>query len=129
VRLIVSQLVEEQIAELENRLRNAMLNGMVADLDELLAPDLIFTNHLGRLLGKQDDLNAYRSEALNITELSPSEQQVRKAGDVVVVSVRMQLRGTYGGEPASGDFRFTRVWAPSPKNAWHVVAAHAGLVV
>jgi hypothetical protein len=125
----MKQSVEERISELENRLQSAMLNGVVAELDDLLAPDLIFTNHLGRLLGKQDDLEAYRSGALKITELLPSEQQMRKAGNVVIISVRMQLRGTYAGEPANGDFRFTRVWAPSSEEAWHVVAAHAGLIV
>lgn len=120
--------IEEQITDLEHRLRNAMLNGLVADLDELLAPDLIFTNHVGQLLGKQDDLDAYRSGVLKIAQLSPTEQQMRTAGNAVVVSVRMQLQGTYAGQPANGDFRFTRVWVSSPQNAWHVVAAHAGLV-
>lgn len=61
--------IEEQITDLEHRLRNAMLNGLVADLDELLAPDLIFTNHVGQLLGKQDDLDAYRSGVLKIAQL------------------------------------------------------------
>jgi hypothetical protein len=45
-----------------------------------------------------------------------------------VVSVRMRLIGTYGGAPANGDFRFTRVWARSRQETWQVVAAHAGLI-
>jgi hypothetical protein len=40
--------LEEQIVQVEDRLRTAMLRSDVAALDELLAPDLIFTNHLGR---------------------------------------------------------------------------------
>ena len=125
----MAQAVAEQIAELENRLRKAMLNGSVAELDGILAPDLIFTNHLGRLQGKQDDLEAYRSGTLKITELVPSEQQIREVGGVAIVSVRMQLRGTYAGQPANGDFRFTRVWTAGPADGWQVLAAHAGLVV
>jgi hypothetical protein len=124
----MEQLIEKRITELEDRLQRAMLNGLIEELDDLLAPDLVFTNHLGWLLGKQDDLEAYRSGALKITELLPSEQQFRRAGNAFVVSVRMQLRGTYAGAPANGDFRFTRVWAPASEDAWHVVAAHAGLI-
>jgi len=120
--------LEEQIVQIEDRLRTAMLRSDVAALDELLAPDLIFTNHLGQLLGKDDDLAAYRSGVLKVVSLESSEQLVRALGDVAVVSVRMRLIGTYGGAPANGDFRFTRVWARSQRETWHIVAAHAGLI-
>jgi ketosteroid isomerase-like protein len=119
---------EAQIVDAEERLITAMLDSDVSALDELLAPELLFTNHFGHLLGKENDLAAYRSGTLKVKELKPSEQQVRLHGDVAIVSVRMQLSGTYDGNPANGDFRFTRVWALSPRKTWHVVAAHAGIV-
>lgn len=106
-----------------------MLNSDVGALDELLAPELIFTNHLGQLLGKETDLAAHRSGMLKVRELKASEQQVRLNGDVAIVSVRVQLSGTYDGNPANGDFRFTRVWALSPDKTWRVIAAHSGIVV
>jgi ketosteroid isomerase-like protein len=121
--------LQAQIAEAEDRLRTAMLNSDIAALNELLAPDLIFTNHLGQLLGKDDDLAAYRSGVLKVVGLEPSEQHVRALGDAAIVSVRMQLSGTYDGAPANGDFRFTRVWARSQQQGWQIVAAHAGLIV
>ncbi len=120
--------VEAQIVDAEDRLRTAMLRSDISALDKLLAPELIFTNHLGQLLGKEDDLVAYRSGLLKVKELEPPEQQVRLNGDAAIVSVRMQLSGTYDGKPANGDFRFTRVWALSPHKTWRVVAAHAGIV-
>jgi ketosteroid isomerase-like protein len=120
--------LQEQIVQVEDRLRTAMLNSDVTALNELLAPDLIFTNHLGQLLGKDDELAAYRSGVLKVLSLEPSERQVRALGDVAVVSVRMQLIGTYEGAPANGDFRFTRVWARSQQETWQIVAAHAGLI-
>jgi ketosteroid isomerase-like protein len=119
---------QAQIVEVEDQLRTAMLNSDVAALNELLAPDLIFTNHLGQLLGKDDDLAAYRSGVLKVVSLEPSELHVRPLGDAAVVSVRMQLSGTYEGAPANGDFRFTRVWARSQQERWQIVAAHAGLI-
>ena len=120
--------VEAQIVDAEDRLRTAMLSSDVSSLDALLAPELIFTNHLGQLQGKEKDLAAYRSGMLKVEELEPSERQVRLYGEVAIVSVRMRLAGTYDGCPANGDFRFTRVWALSAHKTWRVVAAHAGIV-
>ncbi|MGD0788648.1 MAG: nuclear transport factor 2 family protein [Terracidiphilus sp.] len=122
--------MEAQILEAEERLRVAMLQSDVSALDELLAPELIFTNHLGQLMGKKDDLDAHASGLLSVKELTPSEQHIQLHEKAVVVSVRMRLSGTHDGNPADGDFRFTRVWVPAPaRNSWHIVAAHAVLVI
>jgi len=120
--------VETQILEAEEQLRTATLNSDVKVLEDLLAPDLIFTNHLGQLIGKEDDLAAHRSGILKVTELVPSEREIRLAGDVAIISVRMQLKGTYDGQPANGIFRFTRVWATTPDRKRQVIAAHSGIV-
>ena len=117
-----------QIVELEEQLRSAMLESNVAALEELLAEDLFFTNHLGHLQGKTDDLAAHRSGVLTITSLEPSELRVRVLGGVALVSVRMSLTGTYAGAPANGDFRFTRVWANIGREKWQIVAAHSSLI-
>lgn len=119
---------QTQIVEVEEQLRTAMLGSDVDALDELLAPDLIFTNHLGQLLGKDDDLAAYRSGVLKIAGLDPSEQQVLVLGEAAIVSVRMQISGTYQDAPANGDFRFTRVWARSQRQRWQIVAVHSVLI-
>jgi len=118
---------EAEIVEAEERFRAAMLRSDIEVLDELLAPELIFTNHRGQMLGKEDDLAAHRSGLLRVKELKPSERVVLLLGDAAVVSVRMLLVGTYDGNAANGDFRFTRVWALSPAKTLRVVAAHAGI--
>jgi hypothetical protein len=69
------------------------------------------------LSGKKDDLGAYRSGMLKVKELKSSEDHIRPTGDVEIVSVHMQLSGTADGNPANGDFRFTRDWALSPGKA------------
>lgn len=120
---------ETKINELEEQLRQAMLASDVGALDTLLAQDLIFTNHLGQCLGKEADLTAHQSGALSISQLEPSEQQIKLiGGSVAVVSVRMRISGQYDGQPTGGDFRFTRVWSPSPSGQWQVVAAHSGVI-
>jgi ketosteroid isomerase-like protein len=105
--------LKEQIEVAECQLMDAMLCPDISALDKLFAPELVFTNHLGHLIGKDDDLLARRSGLLEIKVLTPSEQQIQLQGDVAIVSVRMMVAGTFGGNPANGDFRFTRVWARS----------------
>jgi ketosteroid isomerase-like protein len=124
----MTETVETQIINAEERLRLAMLASDVRILSELLAPEIIITSHLGELLGKQDDLAAHESGLIKIHELNPSEQHIQVYGEVAIVSVRMQLSGSYNGNPANGDFRFTRVWAVSAVGTWHIVAAHIGAV-
>ena len=46
----MNQFIELQIAECEQRLKQVMLRSDVSALDELLEPELIFTNHLGQLI-------------------------------------------------------------------------------
>ncbi|MFM9433117.1 ketosteroid isomerase-like protein [Janthinobacterium sp. CG_23.3] len=121
--------VNDQILDVEEWLRLAMLASDIVALDALLAPGLLFTNHLGQLFGKGEDLAAHESGLLKLHELTPSEQHVQLHGGVAVVSVRMKVSGTYAGQPANGDFRFTRMWARSADGVLQVVAAHAGMVV
>lgn len=124
----MTQLIETEIIHVEERLRQAMLTSDVSVLDELLASDILITSHLGELLRKEDDLAAHRSGLFHIDELTPSEQLIRLCGEVAIVSVRMQVMGSYNGSPANGDFRFTRVWAVSAKGSLQIVAAHIGML-
>lgn len=59
------QTARARILAAEDRLRTAMLRSDVKVLDELLDPGLIFTNHVGQLLSKEDDLAAHTSGMLN----------------------------------------------------------------
>lgn len=125
---IHEELTEGQVVNMEERLRLAMMASNVAELDRLLADDLLFTNHLGHALTKAADLAAHQQHLLAITELQPSERQIRISGNVAVVSVRVKLTGTYHQTETHGDFRFTRVWAPRADGQLRVIAAHSGVV-
>lgn len=128
----MGNLIESQIIKSEDRLRQAMLNSDVSALNELLAPELIFTNHLGQVMSKNDDLEAHQSGMLHIEELTPSEQQLQLIGDVAIVTVLMHIIGRYDGTRSEADFRFTRVWAITSSNTrgtWQVVAGHSCVVV
>lgn len=82
----MTETVETQMVKVEERLRQAMLASDVSILNELLAPEIIITSHLGELLGKQDDLAAHESGLIKIHELKPSEQRIQIHGEVTIVS-------------------------------------------
>jgi ketosteroid isomerase-like protein len=119
---------EVQILEAEELLCKAMLESDTVTLDKLLSSNLIFTNHLGQVLGKQDDLDAHKSGLLHISNISVDEQQIKLQQDTAVVFTKVTIRGNYDGNPANGTFRFTRVWQNTEGNHWEVIAAHSSVI-
>ncbi len=120
--------IEHQITIAEQRLRLAMLSSDSGVLDELISPDLIFTNHLGQVFGKRDDLELHQSGTLKFHTLEPSETQVKTSAQLAIVSVRMKLSGTYSSSPFEGDLRYTRIWRLSADECWQIVAGHSSAV-
>lgn len=119
---------QAQIVEMEERLRQAMLRSDVNVLDELIAPELIFTSHLGQLVSKQDDLAFHKSGVLRLKGFTASEQQIQLNNSFAVVSVLMHLLGTYESMPIDFSIRYTRVWTTSSNGSIQVVAGHASAI-
>jgi Domain of unknown function (DUF4440) len=117
-----------QIIELEERLRQAMLYSNVAELDDLIAPELLFTNHLGQIFSKQEDLDAHRSGKFKFTEIIPSDRQIQLNQGFAVVSVLMHILGSYEGTPVEQNIRFTRVWAISTTGSIQIIAGHTSAI-
>jgi ketosteroid isomerase-like protein len=104
------------------------LQSDVSTLDELLAPDLLFTNHLGQLMTKQDDLNAHQSAIVKINKIEISDQRLKMIDSVAVVSVQARIRGTFAGESSESEFRFTRIWRKTQNDNWQVIAGHSSVI-
>lgn len=119
---------QAQIIEAEALLRNAMLKSDIAVLDQLLSPDLVFTNHFGQVLGKQDDLDAHQSGLLHISEITVHHQEIKITTDIAIVLAEITISGRYNGSPANGDFRFTRVWQHVEDDRWQVIVAHSSII-
>jgi ketosteroid isomerase-like protein len=125
----VSTDVEQHIKANEERLRLAMLASDVAVLDELISSDLIFTNHVGQVFSKQDDLGLHRSGVLTFHTLEPSELHVSPCGPLFVVSIRMNMSGVYGGSPFAADLRYTRIWRCLGDGHWQIAVGHSSAIV
>lgn len=118
----------EMVAVFEERLITAMKESNILMLDALLAEDLIFTGHTGQMFTKADDLDAHRSGNIEIFEINASEQVIIPMGNIAVVSVLMEISGSFFGNTEVGFFRFTRVWKEAGEGM-QVVAAHSTQVV
>ena len=124
----MNQTIETEIEACEEQLKDAMLNSDTDVLDQLLSPELIFTNHLGQLMTKQDDLNAHRSGLLKIDKIELGDRHIKLLGNVAVVAVQARIHGHYKGESSASEFRFTRVWSKNASDKWQVAVAHSSLV-
>lgn len=120
--------IETEIINCEARLRQAMLRSDVEALDELLAPELIFTNHLGQLFSKEDDLSAHRTGIIKIESITLLEENIRIFGDVAIVLAKVNILGSIADVRWDADFRFTRIWASKNNGAWQIVVAHSTIV-
>ncbi|CAN7199148.1 nuclear transport factor 2 family protein [Pseudoduganella sp. LjRoot289] len=121
--------ITQQISGVEERLRLAMLASDTEELDQLLADDLLFTNHMGQLWSKAADLAMHRSGALKFRAVDSSEMTLRGSSDVPVTSTRILLDGSYEGAAFVADLRFTRVWRRAGNGAWQLAVAHSSAVL
>jgi ketosteroid isomerase-like protein len=112
----------------EMALRRAQLTSDVSALERLLDDALVFTGPDGAIYGKQDDLEAHRQGAIRITRLEPSEERIQRFGSIAVVSVRMEMAGSFQGAPFAGPHRYTRVWC-ARHDGWRIVAGHVSAVL
>lgn len=124
----MSKYSESQIIEIEERLRQAMLNSDVAELDALIAPELIFTSYLGQLVSKQQDIAIHQSGILKFRALMPSERHIQINEGFSIVSVQMHILGSYEGTEIDQHYRFTRVWSVSSAGSLQVIAGHVSVV-
>lgn len=109
-------------------LRKAQLAGDVAALERLVDDALVFTGPDGAIYRKADDLDAHRHGTVRITRLEPSEEHIQRFGSIAVISVRMEMAGTFQGAEFDGPFRYTRVWCERT-GGWRVVAGHVSAVL
>ncbi|VAW70182.1 hypothetical protein MNBD_GAMMA09-2004 [hydrothermal vent metagenome] len=119
---------ETQIEECEEILKNAMLKSDISELDKLLADNLIFINHLGQLMSKQDDLEAHKTGILKINKITLTDRTIKTYSNIAVVTVKAHIIGSFNGVKSDNYFRFTRIWNKSKNKKWHVISAHSSIL-
>ncbi len=119
---------ESIIQALESRLQNAMLNSNVDELNELLADDLIFTNHVGHLMTKWDDLNMHKFGILKIKKIELANLNIKLLNGVALVNTEARISGIFNNQTSENKFRFSRIWSKNPNDMWQVIMAHSTLI-
>ncbi len=120
--------IESQIRACETRLYAAMLASDVAELDVLIADELLFVGPTGELASKAMDLDLHRSGGSQFHELIPKELEIRVCSEQWAIAVaKIFLRGTYLGNDFAGEFRYLRVWGLRD-NGWQVVGGSVSAI-
>ncbi|MGJ1431062.1 nuclear transport factor 2 family protein [Sphingobacterium spiritivorum] len=103
-------MTKDEVLNLENRLYSAIKESNIQELDELLHQDLLFINPYGNVITKEVDLNTYREGNLIIHELTPDIENLNIIDNLAVITLVIQLKGNYKGEPFGAKFRYIRFW-------------------
>lgn len=98
------------IQHVEQQLLTAIQTKDFTLLDELLHDDLLFVIPTGQTVTKAMDLENLKSGNLVIESMTTTEQQISRIADTAVVSVVVQLKGTYLGQPIDNAFKYIRTW-------------------
>ena len=102
---------QAKVIEYEEMLRSAILSRNVELLEELLSDELIFVNHLGQRLSKEEDIDTYRSKSLDITGIEVLEQEIKLFQELAVTVTKVAVNGSLAtGEALGGEYSYTRVW-------------------
>ncbi len=118
---ITQSIKKDVIIKIEQDVLNAMKNGNVQKLDELLHEDLLFSIPNGQTITKAMDLETYSSGNMTISELTYSEQEINLIEDNAIVSVVVEMKGTYFDYSLDGKYKTIRVWKLF-NNQWKVIA-------
>lgn len=104
---------KNKIIELENELYKAILNSDIQTLDNLLHDDLLFLIPSGETITKEIDIKTYSEGNLKINQLIPQIEKIVHIDDLAIVTVQLELAGTYNSESFQSKFRYIRFWKQS----------------
>ena len=112
---------EQEVTQLTDQYIAALKAKDTASLERIWGDDLTFINPGGLVLTKSQRLADIQSGANRFDSLEASDRMVRVYGDVAVMTSLTTMKGQYGGQEASGQYRVTNVFARR-SGAWQIVS-------
>lgn len=106
----------------EHALQAAQRAGDVNALEALLHPRCVGAGPDGSVFSREDDLESYRSGALQITRLEEESLDVREDGSSGVTRLVAAVDAIQGGTAVSARLVYTRLWVRADEG-WLVLAA------
>ena len=120
---------QKEILALEEKLKVAMLSANIAQLEQLLAPSFIYTDHQGRVFSQQACLHAYQMGTTNLTEIEYLAIQMEEYEQFIVLSLQIHLKGLLHNDLIDSRMRISHVWRQTVNNPWQLILSHAGLML
>jgi len=100
----------------------ALVEGDVKLFERILADDFTYTNAGGKVFDKATYLELFiESKQMSWQSQELDDIDMRRHGDVVVMTCRIHDRASYRGEAFDGHFRSTQVFVKGP-DGWQYVA-------
>lgn len=120
--------MEDIIKKYEERLRLAMMSHDIEELDKLLSDNLVFINHFGQFVSKDDDISSHKQGIFKLSNINIINQDIRIIGDVIVVISDAKLDVVINHDISTDHLIYTRIWEKI-NNEWKVVGGQATRVV
>jgi ketosteroid isomerase-like protein len=113
---------EQEVGQMVEKYRTALLKRDVPALEKIWADDYVFVNASGEVLTKAQRLANVKSGQTTLESINEEENiTVRVYQNSAVATSRVTIKGQYGGQPVSGQYRSTHVWVKSP-TGWQLVS-------
>jgi ketosteroid isomerase-like protein len=117
-RAATNDKAEQEIRQVEDNRREALLRGDTATVDHIFADEYIVTNQFGQIQTKTQMISALKSGELKFESVVEDDVSVRVYGDVAVLTGRVTSKHE-GRETMQS--RFTRVYVKR-QGRWQTVA-------
>jgi ketosteroid isomerase-like protein len=113
---------EKEVREMIEKYRTALLQRDVTALEKIWANDYVFVNASGDVVTKAQRLANVKSGATKLESINKEENiAVRVYQNSAVSTSRVAIKGKYGGQWTSGQYRSTHVWVKGPEG-WQLVS-------
>lgn len=112
--------VNQQITEMERKLRDAALKNDVSFFEEAMADDYVGIGSVGKIYGKAGNIRARKSRDLKFESIDYSDQKIRVYGNTAIVTGTVNVKGSFKAHDFSGTYVYTRVYVRKGRS-WKVV--------
>jgi ketosteroid isomerase-like protein len=113
---------EQEVRQMIEKYRTALLKRDASALEKIWADDYVFVTAAGDVLTKAQRVENIKSGATTLDSINEEENIiVRVYQNSAVATSRVTIKGQYGGQPTSGQYRSTHVWVKGPAG-WQLVS-------
>jgi len=113
---------QQEVRKAIEKYRTALLQRDIPALEKIWADDYVFVNASGDVLTKAQRLANVKSGATTLDSIKEEEEIiVRVYQNSAVATSRVTIKGQYGGQSTSGQYRSTHVWVKG-STGWQLVS-------